>query len=64
MSGVWDHDLAVLDVGEIIDEETMELVASFVPTDEAVEAWEDRVAVINDYAREQRELLARASRAV
>lgn len=59
----WEHDLAVLDLGEIVIEDTEIVVATFDLTDEAIEAWQDRVAILNVEARRWRELQARLAEA-
>ena len=47
-------NLIVLDLGEVQDEETGEILATFDPTDEAIAAWEDRAALLNQLAAEHR----------
>jgi len=58
MSSHWNSDLAVLDIGEIVEDGTDVIVATFVPTDESIAAWEQRVEVLNTEARAWRQLRA------
>lgn len=52
--------LMVLDLGEVIEDETGRLVASFDPTPENIQEWEERVTIINEWVEADESLMAAA----
>lgn len=56
---IWKHDLAVR-AGQIVIEETGEVIAAFEMDLTAIEQWEERVAVLNAEAQAWRELRSAA----
>ena len=60
MTNPWRCELAVLDIGEVVEDGTDVIVATFIPTPESIAAWEERVTVLNAEARAWQQLRSAA----